>query len=148
MELAYPVRAGACLGRRGRRTQMADQDRKYPRAFQSRLDRRALLKRSGAVAAVPVLASALPGTAFRARAQEESQLLIGISTDIDHLDPRQTNTQEAYFANANVYDCLVLYELGSANLRPGLAESWDISEDGLTYTFHLRQGVTFHDGTP
>jgi peptide/nickel transport system substrate-binding protein len=127
---------------------MADQDRNRPQALQSRLDRRELLKRSGAVAAVPVLATALPGVIQRAGAQEETQLLIGISTDIDHLDPRQANTQEAYFANANVYDCLVLYELGTANLRPGLAESWEISEDGLVYTFHLRQGVTYHDGTP
>jgi ABC-type transport system substrate-binding protein len=127
---------------------MADQDRNHPQALQTRLDRRSLLKRSGAVAAAPVLATALPGVARRAQAQEGTQLQIGISTDIDHLDPRQANTQEAYFANANVYDCLVLYELGSANLRPGLAESWDISEDGLVYTFHLRQGVTYHDGTP
>jgi peptide/nickel transport system substrate-binding protein len=137
---------------------MANQDRAQAQGFPTRLDRRALLKRSGVVAAAPALAAALPGAAMAGgggavssrwvRAQEGTGLLVGISTDIDHLDPRQANTQEAYFANANVYDCLVLYELGSANLRPGLAESWDISEDGLTYTFHLRQGVTYHDGTP
>jgi peptide/nickel transport system substrate-binding protein len=34
------------------------------------------------------------------------------------------------------------------NYSPGLAESWEVSEDGLTWTFHIREGVTFHDGTP
>ncbi|HEY7036080.1 MAG TPA: ABC transporter substrate-binding protein [Thermomicrobiales bacterium] len=137
---------------------MAEQDRADNRVSRTRLDRRSLLKRSGAAAAMPVLATALPGAAMaagrgatpslRGRAQDATQLAVGMGTDVDQLDPRQTNTQEGYFANANVYDCLVLYELGSAKLRPGLAESWDISADALTYTFHLRQGVTFHDGTP
>jgi ABC-type transport system substrate-binding protein len=136
---------------------MADQDGDQSQPAGARLDRRALLKRSAAITAAPMLAGSLPGAALaatgrqpsgaRGRFQDGSQLQIGISTDIDYLDPRQTNTQEAYFANANVYDCLVLYELGSANLRPGLAESWTISDDQLIYTFKLRQGVTFHDGT-
>ncbi|MCW3781277.1 ABC transporter substrate-binding protein [Defluviimonas salinarum] len=43
-----------------------------------------------------------------------------------------------------IYDKLVLFETGTTNVIPGLAESWETSEDGLEYTFHLRQGVNFH----
>src|SRR5215211_1168252 len=119
------------------------------------LDRRELLKRGGAVAGAGVLAGTMPATVsaaggstsrtMRSRNQDATTLLFGLATDADHLDPRQINTQEAYHICANVYDCLVLYDLGAATIRPGLAETWDISEDGLQYTFHLRQGVTFHD---
>lgn len=43
-----------------------------------------------------------------------------------------------------VYNRLVQFETGTTTIVPGLAESWDVSEDGLTYTFHLRHGVKFH----
>ncbi|HVG46622.1 MAG TPA: ABC transporter substrate-binding protein, partial [Rubellimicrobium sp.] len=43
-----------------------------------------------------------------------------------------------------VYNRLVEFEKGSTNVIPGLAESWEVSEDGLHYTFHLRPGVKFH----
>ncbi|MGH8930253.1 MAG: ABC transporter substrate-binding protein, partial [Egibacteraceae bacterium] len=46
-----------------------------------------------------------------------------------------------------IYEPLVSYGEGGT-LEPGLAESWEVSDDGLTVTFHLREGVTFHDGTP
>jgi peptide/nickel transport system substrate-binding protein len=47
---------------------------------------------------------------------------------------------------ANLYDSLV-FPTGDGGTQPWLAESFDVSDDGLTYTFHLRQGVKFHDGT-
>lgn len=46
-----------------------------------------------------------------------------------------------------IYDTLV-EEAGISNFIPGLAESWEVSDDGLTWTFKIREGVTFHDGTP
>lgn len=46
-----------------------------------------------------------------------------------------------------LYDTLV-EEAGIANFVPGLAESWEVSDDGLVWTFKIREGVTFHDGTP
>ena len=43
-----------------------------------------------------------------------------------------------------LYNRLAEFEKGATNVVPGLATSWDISEDGLKYTFHLREGVKFH----
>ena len=51
------------------------------------------------------------------------------------------------FAQAMVYEPLVRY-MGKGKVAPWLAESWDISSDQLTYTFHLRKNVVFSDGTP
>jgi peptide/nickel transport system substrate-binding protein len=47
----------------------------------------------------------------------------------------------------NMYDGLLRFKDESTEVEPGLAESWEISSDGLEYTLHLRKGVKFHDGT-
>lgn len=64
------------------------------------------------------------------------------------MDPALTTDTESTTPCDNVYDPLVQLRLGSAGLTPGLAKTWEISSDGLIYTFHLRTGVMFHDGTP
>ena len=50
----------------------------------------------------------------------------------------------------HMYNGLVRRNLvdGLRTVIPDLAESWEVSEDGLTYTFNLREGVTYHDGEP
>lgn len=63
------------------------------------------------------------------------------------LDPAYVDDGESSKVIVNVYEGLLAYAEDSTELEPCLAESWEISEDGLTYTFKLRQGVKFHDGT-
>ncbi len=63
------------------------------------------------------------------------------------LDPALVDDGESSKVIVNIYEGLLQYAKDSTKLEPCLAESWDVSEDGLTYTFHLRKGVKFQDGT-
>jgi ABC-type transport system substrate-binding protein len=75
-------------------------------------------------------------------------LVFGRSGDSVGLDPGRETDGESFYIADNVYETLVAFKPGSTEIIPDLATSWDISSDGLTYTFHLRTGVKFHDGTP
>src|SRR5580704_1550083 len=88
--------------------------------------------------------AALSATAAKA----DTTLVVSIAADPTGLDPEAVLNNTSGFVMATIYDSLVKYKPGSVDVEPGLAESWDVSADGLTYTFHLRKGVTFHDGTP
>ncbi|MEA2513832.1 MAG: peptide/nickel transport system substrate-binding protein, partial [Thermomicrobiales bacterium] len=68
--------------------------------------------------------------------------------DSDNLDPVTNDGNLNIWVFMNVYDQLVRVTPDGADLEPGLAETWEISEDGKTYTFRLRQGIRFSDGTP
>lgn len=63
------------------------------------------------------------------------------------LDPALVDDGESSKVIVNIYEGLLKYAKDSTKLEPCLATSWDVSTDGLTYTFHLRQGVKFQDGT-
>src|SRR5829696_6243629 len=63
------------------------------------------------------------------------------------LDPALSTDVPTGRAVGYVFDGLTRFT-PDARIEPGLAERWDVSPDGLTYTFHLRQGVKFHSGTP
>ena len=67
------------------------------------------------------------------------------SGDIGDLNPHSYFPNE-FFSQAMVYESLVYYGEGG-DIKPWLAESWDVSEDGKEYTFHLREDVKFSDGT-
>ncbi len=76
----------------------------------------------------------------------KTDITIGMQLEPPHLDP--TGAAAAAIDEivyANVYEGLTRFA-ADGSIRPALAESWDISEDGLSYTFKLREGVTYHDG--
>lgn len=62
------------------------------------------------------------------------------------LDPHVNVAWDVAYILGSVYDTLV-YQDSEGNFVPGLAEDWDVSDDGTVYTFYLREDVTFHDGT-
>ncbi len=64
------------------------------------------------------------------------------------LDPAVFYSVEGDDIILAAYETLLTYEPDSKELAPGLAKSWEVSDDGKTYTFELQEGVTFHDGTP
>ncbi|TDZ96032.1 Glutathione-binding protein GsiB precursor [Mycobacteroides salmoniphilum] len=74
-------------------------------------------------------------------------LRIGIGTVIDCFDPQVSPSDETPAIMRNVYDSLVKAE-PDGSFTPWLATSWSVSPDATAYTFRLRPGVTFHDGTP
>jgi ABC-type transport system substrate-binding protein len=80
-------------------------------------------------------------------ANAQKTLVISIAADPTGFDPEAVANNTSGFIMATVFDSLVRYKPGTTEVEPGLAKSWDISPDGLTYTFHLRTGVTFHDGS-
>ena len=96
------------------------------------------------------LALAMIGfAATQANAQTPPNVLIvGQIAEPQSLDPHTVTATNDFRILVNIYDGLVRYKNGTLEVEPALAQSWDVSEDGKTYTFKLRQGVTFHDGTP
>jgi peptide/nickel transport system substrate-binding protein len=83
------------------------------------------------------------GTAFA----QQTDITIGMQLEPPNLDPTggaAAAIDEVVYAN--VFEGLTRYR-SDGSIAPALAERWEVSDDGRTYTFHLRQGVRFHDGT-
>jgi peptide/nickel transport system substrate-binding protein len=75
-------------------------------------------------------------------------LVVARGNDANSLDPAESVSFEAIKVADWTFDGLVRFDGNSHKIVPALAESWTISDDGKTWTFKLRQGVKFHDGTP
>ncbi len=104
---------------------------------------------TGLVAMLALMVAASIPVGGQAAAQAENVFVYVMDSTIPELDPSIDFSNEVVVMT-NVYEPLVWYNPpGSEELvSPGLATSWDVSDDGMTWTFHLREGVTFHDGTP
>jgi len=78
---------------------------------------------------------------------DKDTIIIARSGDSVGLDVVDETDGESFYVGAQVYDSLFMFGREDTKSYPCLAESYEISDDGLTWTFHLRKGVKFHDGT-
>ncbi len=84
-----------------------------------------------------------------AHAQDEKVLVVGSAEFVDSFDPARSYSPTPMMSLQVTYDTLVTFPADSADkFEPRIAKSWDVSDDTLTYTFHLRDDVKFSDGTP
>jgi peptide/nickel transport system substrate-binding protein len=87
-------------------------------------------------AVTPTLAQTPPGV-----------LIVGQIAEPQALDPAAVTAVNDFRILMNMYDGLVRYRSGTLEVEPALATDWSISDDGTVYTFTLRDGVSFHDGS-
>jgi peptide/nickel transport system substrate-binding protein len=78
---------------------------------------------------------------------QSNRIVYGLTFEPSGFDPHRNASSELGIPLRQVYDTLIYREPGTGAFVPGLASSWEISGDGLVYTFRLREGVFFHDGT-
>ena len=107
-----------------------------------------------AVLALATIACLVAGLLFSSAArmgwaaQMSDTFVWGKSGDADTLDNQVSSNGETSEVTTQIYNLLVRAKPGQTDIEPDLAESWSVSSDGLVWTFKLRKGVTFHDGTP
>ncbi|MEZ4562254.1 MAG: ABC transporter substrate-binding protein [Thermomicrobiales bacterium] len=116
------------------------------------LHRRALMQRGAMLGlALPVLGALGTQAPSPAAAQESGSggvLVFDLGSEPENLDPHQMLAYTTSLVVYQMFEGLVRFAPGTLEVEPWLAESWESSEDGLDWTFILRKGVTFHDGTP
>jgi peptide/nickel transport system substrate-binding protein len=102
------------------------------------------MSRRSVVPTLVVLAAlVLPGSAVA----QSVPLKVGLPSIPVALDPATALEGPIPFISRQVFDTLVQYREGSSDIEPGLAVSWSVSRDGLSWTFRIRDGIRFHDGT-
>ena len=93
-------------------------------------------------------AGRLQAPAAASTRRDPTTLVVGRPADALSLDPARVGDNESVEVCEQIYETLLSYDTASKEIRAGLARSWTVSDDGLVWTFVLRDGVRFHDGTP
>jgi peptide/nickel transport system substrate-binding protein len=109
------------------------------------LSRRALLMSGSALSISAVVG--LPRPAAAQKVETGGTLLVAADSEPRNLNPAIVASNGVFFVSSKVIEPLAEMDY-QTGLRPLLAESWEGSEDGLSYTVHLRPEVAWHDGTP
>lgn len=111
-----------------------------------------LALRPGARCAYLVLAVCLQGVGCEAApsslARDPQTVVVARAVDALVLDPARATDSESFDINSLLYDGLVRWRPGTFQVEPGLATHWQVSDDGLLWTFFLRPGLRFSDGSP
>jgi peptide/nickel transport system substrate-binding protein len=106
---------------------------------------------------IVVLLTGLAAYAPTGAQTEKPAIVVAYDSDIDHIEPMQFRSLGGYDATANLYEPLITQKLvpnetgeliGLSEFEGAVAESFEVSEDGMTFTFHLRENAMFADGTP
>ncbi|MEH7125041.1 ABC transporter substrate-binding protein [Bacillus sp. JJ1773] len=87
------------------------------------------------------------GDSGSSESAKKDTLVYGRSGDSTSLDPISTTEGETFKVTENIFETLLEYGDQDTTVNPGLAEEWSVTDDGVSYTFKLRKGVKFHDGT-
>jgi peptide/nickel transport system substrate-binding protein len=90
----------------------------------------------------------LGGRPSRVEPAKTSTLIVGKPGDAIGLDPARISDDESVEVCEQIFEHLVQYAPSSTEVLPQLAQSWEVDPLGVVWTFHLRSGVRFHDGTP
>ncbi|MFF1879697.1 ABC transporter substrate-binding protein [Leifsonia sp. NPDC058230] len=117
--------------------------------------RRRAVRLVTSVVALAAAGSLLAGCAEGAGAASDgasvatpTDLVVALSQNPDSLDPGQTGLVGSIKVDAQIFDPLIWRFSGATDYEPGLATSYSVNADSTEYTFKLREGVTFQDGTP
>ncbi|MBP1992205.1 ABC transporter substrate-binding protein [Paenibacillus eucommiae] len=102
---------------------------------------------TGAAGSSPAKESSAPTAAPSKGPVKGGELTYALATSPDFLDPHRSGWAVAVRVIRTLHDSLVV-QLPDGSIKPWLATEWEISPDGLSYTFKLRKDVKFHDGTP
>lgn len=99
------------------------------------------------LALVLLLGACSSGASNKSSSSQGEKLIISIPSEAGTLDPGVTMDNSAWKITYPTYEKLVAYDGSKTTVKSSLAKSWDISDDGLTYTFHLEKGHKFADGS-